>query len=138
MQAEVIVDPADALKRFGVTCQGSPDTTLGTIAGLSNYTKLEGLYAYDTYLTNLSLAGCTNLNYAALVGTYPSTNTVNSWFIDLTNAQASLSMIGTNGVMCPPDVQRTFYCQSHIADDSSLPARNVMTNKGWTILFYPP
>jgi hypothetical protein len=133
----VIIDPADALKRFGVTCQSSPDTTIGAIGGLSNYTKLEGLYAYYTYLTNLSLAGCTNLNYAALVGTYPSTNTVNAWFNDLTNAQATVSTIGSNGAMCS-DSPRSFYCQSHIADDSSLPARTVMTNKGWTIFFYPP
>jgi hypothetical protein len=133
----VIVDPADALKRFGVTCQGSPDTTIGEIGGLSNYTKLEGLYAYYTYLTNLSLAGCTNLNYAALVGTYPSTNTVNSWFIDLANAQASVSTIGSNGVMCS-DSPRWFYCQSHLTNDTSLTARTVMTNKGWTIFFAPP
>jgi hypothetical protein len=132
----VIVDPADALRRFGVSCQSTPDTTIGSIGGLSNYTKLEGLYAYYTYLTNVSLAGCTNLNYAALVGTYPSTNTVNTWFTDLTNAQATVSTIGSGGVMCS-DNARWFYCQSHLADDSSLPARTVMTNKGWTIFFAP-
>lgn len=133
----VIVDPADALRRFGVSCQSAPDTTIGSIGGLSNYTKLEGLYAYYTYLTNVNLAGCTNLNYAALVGTYPSTNTVNTWFTDLTNAQATVSTIGSNGVMCG-DNPRWFYCQNHIADDSSIPARTVMTNKGWTIFFAPP
>ncbi len=73
---------------------------------------------------------------AALVGTYPSTNTVNTWFTGLTNAQATVSTIGSGGVMCS-DNARWFYCQSHLADDSSLPARTVMTNKGWTIFFAP-
>jgi hypothetical protein len=132
----VIVDPPVSLIQFGVACQDSANTTLGSIGGLTNYPSLQGLYAYLTSLSTLSLEKCTNLNYVALVGTSPGTTTANNWFHDLASAQAGVSIIGTGGAMCG-DSQRSFYCQSGVVDNDSLADRTTLTNKHWTIFFYP-
>ncbi len=132
----VVVDPASALKRFGVACQSTADTTLSEIGGLTNYPQLQGIYAYVTGLSTLSLAGCTNLNYAALVGTSPSTATANAWFNDLATAQAGISTISGGGEMCG-DPQKSFFCQSGVVDSGSASARTTLTGKGWNIYFYP-
>jgi hypothetical protein len=97
---------------------------------------LQGIYAYLTGLSTLSLAGCTNLNYAALVGTSPNTATANAWFNDLATAQAGISTISGGGEMCG-DPQKSFFCQSGIADSGSASARTTLTGKGWSIYFYP-
>ncbi|HSU54456.1 MAG TPA: hypothetical protein VLT36_10380 [Candidatus Dormibacteraeota bacterium] len=87
-------------------------------------------------MSTLSLAGCTNLNYAALVGTSPSTATANAWFNDLALAQAGISHIGSGGNMCTDD-PKSFYCQSGVVDSGSASARTALTGKDWLIYFYP-
>jgi hypothetical protein len=109
---------------------------MDAIGGLINYPRLEGLYAYLTQLTNVSLSGCTNLNYAALVGTSPTTSNANACFNDLALAQTNVSVIGANGAMCS-DPQRTFFCPSGVVDGGSATARAALANKLWQISFFP-
>ena len=63
-------------------------------------------------------------------------DTAYAWFNDLAAAQTNVATIGADGVMCG-DWQRSFYCQSGVVDDGSLWARTTLTNKGWTIYFFP-
>ena len=68
----VVVDPASALTGFGLGCSAT-NTTLSGVGGLTNYPNLQDLYLYQSGVTNLSLAGCSNLVSIALVSTHPST-----------------------------------------------------------------
>jgi hypothetical protein len=132
----VSINPPSALTGFGVSCLNSYNTTLSSVWGLTNYPNLQGVYFYLTVLGDLSLAGCTNLTYAALVGcNNVTTTTANAWFNDLAAAQAGITQIGYPGAMCS-DPGRTFFCPANKVDDGSSAARQTLTNKSWTILFY--
>jgi hypothetical protein len=132
----LVVDPAEALIQFGVECQDNPDVQIATVDGLANYPNLEGLYFYYTGLTNMSLAGLTNLTYVAAAATAPGAAMENQWFIDIANAQSNIGHITPEGWMCT-DSAMTFYAPSGYDTNSSYSYQNTMTNVGWNLLFLP-
>jgi hypothetical protein len=96
----VVVSPASALKGFAAgasdsDCNGGASTRLSSVSGLTNYPNLQELHLYETGLTDLSLAGCSNLVVVALAGTYPSSPTENGWFTNLAAAQPAKPLART-------------------------------------------
>jgi hypothetical protein len=73
----------------GADCNGGATTRLASVDGVTNYASLRELHLYMSGLSHLSLAGCTNLVVAALVGTSPDQATGDAWFNDLAAAQVS-------------------------------------------------
>jgi hypothetical protein len=132
----VVVNPPSSLLAFGVQCQLTYDTLLSSVKGLTNYPNLRGLYLYLTGLGDVSLAGCTNLTYAAMVGcTNAATNTVDAWFNDLALAQTNIAHITGNFTKCSDSVA-TFYCPAKTSF-ASINSQSILTNKGWTIYLIP-
>jgi hypothetical protein len=137
----VVVSPADKLLGIGVGTSSSDNNdngayTLTSVGGLTNYPALYEVYFYKTWVTNLSLAGCTNLSAAALVNTAPGNAQGNQWFNELRDAGA------TNNLSRQPQFVQTaatFYHPLGVTLDtpiSSLDARNFLTSHGWQILRY--
>jgi len=129
----LVVNPASALRVFGVQCQANYNVTLSSVSGLDTYPNLNGIYFYLTALGDISLARCTNLTYAALVGCTNVTRLeANGWIYDLTNAQYTITQIGSPYSACG-DPLNTFFCPAGTADT---PATNILIGKGWQIHFY--
>src|SRR6185436_9160814 len=85
------VSTPTALIGFGVGCQTNAWTnTLTRVWGLTNYPSLQDIFFYLARISELSLAGCSNLTHVALAGSSHnlSTNVENLWFSDLAAAQA--------------------------------------------------
>lgn len=132
----VVVNPPSALLGFGIQCQTNYYSTLSTVTGLTNYPNLRGLYLYLTALSDVSLAGCTNLTYVALVGaTNVTTATANAWFNDLATAQSGISTISGNFSKCG-DPTASFFCPAGKVDSGSGTSRSTLTGKGWSIYFF--
>lgn len=132
----VVVNPSSSVIGFGVQCQSTYDTLLSSVSGLNNYPNLQGVYLYLTALGDLSLAGCTNLTYAALVGcTNVTTATANAWFNDLATAQSGISQIGSTFSRCN-DPTNSFFCPAGKVDSGSATSRSTLTGKGWAIYFF--
>jgi hypothetical protein len=132
----LIVNPASALTGFGVACQTNSASTLSSVAGLSNYPNLQGIYFYKTEISQVSLAQCTNLVYAALVGSSPSSTEEDQWFIDLANAQATLSTLSGTVSFCGDSSHTFFYPASPGPTSASATARSYLAGIGWTLTGY--
>jgi hypothetical protein len=138
----LVVDPEETLVTFGAACQdeGNHPTRLASITGLSNYPNMNGLFAYFTGLTNMSIAGLTNLGYVAAVATFPGEAQVNQWINDLNAAQASITTIPGAQAMCSPDTGNTFYVPigtplDVYSTNSSYSAQTNLINKRWYFYF---
>ena len=132
----VVINPPTSLLAFGVQCQTTYDTLLSSVNGLTNYPNLRGLYLYLTALGDVSLAGCTNLTYAAMAGcTNASTNTIDAWFNDLALAQTNIAHITGNFSKCG-DPTASFFCPAKTSY-ASTNSQSVLTNKGWTLYLLP-
>lgn len=130
----VIVDPAAALTGFGAACQGGASTTLSSVTGLTNYPALQDLYFYETGLTNLSLAGCSNLVYIALVGTSPSSTNENQWFNDLYASEPT--MPPGESVLCSDTLHTFYFPASPGTNSTSATACSHLESIGWTLVGY--
>jgi len=127
----VVVNPASALLGFGVTCSGGSATTLSGVGGLTNYPFLKELHLYQTGLTSLSLAGCSNLVSIALVATSPSTNVCNSWFNDLAAAQPTTPCGQTQFSSCGNGLLYFYFPLSPGTNSTSAAACSHLVNIGW-------
>jgi hypothetical protein len=134
----VVVDPASALLGFGASCdnESSAATTLTSVSGLTNYPNLASLLLVNSHLSNLSLAGCSNLTHIALVHTSPSTNMENGWFAQLATAQQAGAVPNTVSPLCG-EPQHYFFCPADpgATNRSVGSAYYTLTNSlGWTIV----
>lgn len=136
-----VVDPASALLGFGATCdnESSAATTLTSVSGLTNYPNLASLLLVNSHLSNLSLAGCSNLTHVALVHTSPSTNVENGWFTELAMAQQAGTVPETVTPLCSGsgEQQHHFYCPADpgATNRSAGSAYYTLTHSlGWTIV----
>jgi hypothetical protein len=129
----LIVNPVSALTGFGVACQGSSINTLASVSGLSNYPNLEGLYFYESQLSQISLAGCTNLVYAALALTSVSSDEEDAWFNDLADAQAALTTLSGTQVFCTDTTHTFYYPASPGPTSASATARSFLESIHWTL-----
>jgi hypothetical protein len=137
----VVVDPASALLGFGTTCDNetSAATTLTSVSGLTNYPNLASLLLVNSHLSNLSLAGCSNLTHVALVHTSPSTNVENGWFTEIATAQQAGTVPETVTPLCSGsgEQQHHFYCPADpgATNRSAGSAYYTLTHSlGWTIV----
>jgi len=136
----VVVSSVTSLTAFGVGCQTNSWTnTLTSVWGLTNYPGLQDLFFYQAQLSQLSLAECSNLIHLALVGCIPSSTIEDQWFIDLNNAESSLPPEPATTLCDGPSGLSVFYypvsgCPGPTTN--SLPARNSLQSKGWTLLGY--
>jgi len=129
----VVVNPPSALTGFGLICNVT--NMISSVTGLTNYPNLQDLYLYQSGITNLSLAGCSNLVSIALVATYPSTNTLNAWFNDLAAAEPTMPG-GTNQFGC--GAYHIFYFPSSPPTNStSAEACSNLTRIGWSLQHFP-
>jgi len=129
----LVVFTATSLTGFGVGCQTNAWTnTLSSVSGLTNYPNLQGLFFYQTQLSQLSLAGCSNLVYAALVGSSPTSAIEDQWFIDLANAEAALPSGNTS--FCGDATDHFLYPISPGPTSASAAARAYLQNIGWTLV----
>jgi hypothetical protein len=126
----LVVSSAGALTVFGVGCQSSASTTLSSVSGLTNYPNLQDLYFYLTGITNVSLAGCSNLTHIALAGANVSSNEEDSWFNDLAAAQAAGKPPGISAV-CDGDYNYFFYPSSPGPTSGSYSNRLFLSGIGW-------
>ena len=78
----VEVQPAAAVSYFGAE-QGATNQGIQAVDNASNFPALSYLYLYSESLTDLSLAGCTNLVQLHLAGNTVSTAVCDQWFLDL-------------------------------------------------------
>jgi hypothetical protein len=89
----VVVDPARSLLGFGANCYSNTylvsNTILKSVSGLTNYPNLASLYLLSTYVSDISLKGCSNLTHLAALHTAPSLSTENGWLNELATAQAA-------------------------------------------------
>jgi hypothetical protein len=81
----VEVLPRESLTYFGAAYRVT-DQGIQGIYGLTNFPNLNFLYLYRESITDLSLAGCSNLVQLHLAGNPVSTSVCDQWFIDLDNA----------------------------------------------------
>jgi hypothetical protein len=81
----VEVLPREALSYFGAPRQ-APGQGISGVYGLANFPNLNYLYLYRESVTDLSLAGCSNLVQLHLGANPVSVETCDQWFIDLDNA----------------------------------------------------
>jgi hypothetical protein len=92
------------------------DLSLGTekwcsrVWGFTNYPNPQDAFFYLARISELSLAGCSNLTHVALVGSSHtlSTNMENLWFSDLQAAQAGGKPNGISAV-CDGGTNTFFY-----------------------------
>ena len=144
----VEVDPPSALIAFGVEgtngCNDSTViTTLYGVGGLANYPNLKEVYLYQTGLTNLSVAGCSNLTWLAAVGTSVvgssvDTDLVSQWFIDLANANKNSYGSGIYEIFgCNPGQYTPFiyWPSCSLSTGGSNAMANLYTN-GWRFAAY--
>jgi hypothetical protein len=129
----VTVVPTNALTEFGIICGGS--TTLSTVSGLTNYPNLEDLFFYQSGLSEISLAGGTNLVHIALAACSPTSATEDQWFIDLAAAQSSLAP-GT-AAYCDGYQNYLFYPSTPGPTSTSLSARSYLSGIGWHLFAVP-
>jgi hypothetical protein len=126
----VVVDPPEALTGFGLTCN-SATTKLSAVGGLTNYPNLQDLYLYQSELTNLSLAGCSNLAAIATVGTYPPYGVVNEWFQQLSDAQPINPAGTTSRFVC--GVYHVFYFPAGRGDTNSAARSHLTDDLLWSL-----
>ncbi len=81
----VEVLPRESLIYFGAP-YGVTDQGIQGLYGLTNFPNLSFLYLYRESVTDLSLAGCSNLVQLHLAGNPVSTSVCDQWFIDLDEA----------------------------------------------------
>lgn len=129
----LLVSSANALTGFGVGCQTNAWTnTLSSVWGLTNCPNLEALFFYQSGLSNLSLAGCSNLDYVALVGTSPTTATEDQWFIDLDEAEAGQPTGSLS--FCSDSPLHFFYPTNPGPTSASYSNRLDLASKHWTLV----
>jgi hypothetical protein len=128
----VVVNPASALVLFGIEC-GTGNYNLSSVSGLTNYPYLQDLYFYQSGLTNISLAGCSNLVHIALAGCTVNSGMEDGWFTNLWNAEPIM----------PPGLSQ--YCDSRVhyfyyptnasvqPTSASYSSRTNLTNIGWIL-----
>ena len=127
------VVPTNALTEFGIICSGS--TTLSSVSGLTNYPSVQDLFFYQSGLSEISLAGGTNLVHIALAACSPTSATEDQWFIDLAAAQPSLAP-GT-AAYCDGFQNYFFYPSSPGPTSASLSARSYLSGLGWHLFAVP-
>jgi uncharacterized repeat protein (TIGR02543 family) len=141
----VVVSPADKLLGISIGTDANPnndgnnytgDFRLYSVGGLTNYPELYEIRFYNTWLTNLSLAGCTNLSAIALVNTDPGQVMGNEWFNQLRDAGAIHHLSRGTVFSINPG---WFYHPSHGCswDSTSADARAYLTGNGWYIHQWP-
>ncbi len=135
--SSVVVKPESALAGFGVYCPGDgPFASLDYVAGLTNYPNLQELHLYNSGLTNVSLAGCSNLVSIALVSTFPSSGVENGWLNDIWDAQHTKPG-GTTQFGCS-NGRYTFYFPTIPGTNAtSAVACSNLVRLNWSLLHYP-
>jgi hypothetical protein len=135
--SSVVVKPESALTGFGVYCPGDgPFASLDYVAGLTNYPNLQELHLYNSGLTNVSLAGCSNLVSIALVSTFPSSGVENGWLNDIWDAQHTKPG-GTTQFGCS-NGRYTFYFPTIPGTNAtSAVACSNLVRLNWSLLHYP-
>jgi hypothetical protein len=81
----VEVLPREPLSYFGAL-RTAPGQGISGVYGLASFPNLNYLYLYKESVTELSLAGCSNLVQLHLAANPVSVETCDQWFIDLDNA----------------------------------------------------
>ena len=81
----VEVLPAECVIYFGAR-QGFTDQGITGVFGLANFPNVSFLYLYHESLTDLSLAGCSNLRQLHLGENPVSVSVCDQWFVDLDQA----------------------------------------------------
>jgi hypothetical protein len=138
----VEVDPPGAVIAFGAYgsdgCNNSaPFTTLSAVGGLTNYPNLQEVDVYETGLTTMSLAGCSNLIWLAAIASSNDSNLVSQYFIDIDAAN------GTTYTGTPP--REPYNCSfgysapmifwpSCMLTTAGLAAKDRLAGKGWHFL----
>jgi hypothetical protein len=128
----VVVDPASSLLGFGVSCGNTyyvSNTLLKSVSGLTNYPNIGSLYLLSTYLSDLSLIGCSNLTHLALIHTAPSTNTENAWFHDLATAQVA----GKPSCTVTPICDGSTYCNYFFCPATPGPTNTASGSDYWKL-----
>jgi hypothetical protein len=133
----VTITPATALKEFGRSCSGS--ATLQSVSGLTNYPNLEDIFLFDTGISQVSLAGCSNLVHIALANSIVTPEVLDNWFIDLANAQPSAPATNFNSsAYCDSKLMFFFYPASPQPSTNSALARTHLSGIGWQLYPYTP
>jgi hypothetical protein len=133
----VTVTPATALKEFGRSCSGS--ARFQSVSGLTNYPNLEDIFLFDTGISQVSLAGCSNLVHIALANSIVTPEVLDNWFIDLANAQPSAPMTNSNSsAYCDSKLMFFFYPASPQPSTNSALARTHLSGIGWQLYPYTP
>jgi len=122
------VVPTNALTLFGRLCSGS--TTLSSVSGLTNYPNLQDLFFYQCGVSDISLAGCSNLVHIALAGCNPTSAMEDQWFKDLADAQPTSLAPGTSAY-CDNLQNYFFYPASPGPTSGSTTASNHLYSIGW-------
>jgi hypothetical protein len=130
----VVVDPASALTGFGLNCGST--TTLSGVGGLTNYPNLQELHLYQSGLSSLSLAGCSNLVSIALVTTAPSSAVENAWFNDLAAAEPAMPG-GSTRFACGNTLHVFYFPTSPGTNSTSAGACSNLVRIGWSLQHYP-
>ena len=130
----VVVDPASALTGFGLNCGST--TTLSGVGGLTNYPNLQELHLYQSGLSSLSLAGCSNLVSIALVATAPSSAVENAWFSDLATAESAMPE-GSTRFGCGNTLHVFYFPTSPGTNSTSAEACSNLVRIGWSLQHYP-
>jgi len=116
----VQVIPPESVTYFGAqypyTGQG-----IRAVYGARNFPNLNFLYLYLENLTDLSIAGCSNLVQLHLADTHPSALVCDQWFFDLDSAVSG------------PVVGADFYYPANRRSSQSDAAWVSLVNKGYTM-----
>ena len=134
----VVVNPPCALLAFGVRglsdgCNNSGEVKLSAVGGLTNYPNLQELYLYQSGVSEMSLAGCSNLVWLALVGTSNDSALVSQYFIDLNNSHRSTPPAGGEHMGCGSGTAPMCFwpLSCTLTADGTAAKNNLGTNKGW-------
>jgi Leucine-rich repeat (LRR) protein len=116
----VEVLPRTAVTRFG-SQSGYTQQGIKGVYGASNFPNLNYLYLYQESLTDLSLAGCSNLTQLHLAENPVSTAVCDQWFLDLDAAVAG------------PVAGADFFYPGPARSAASNPAWTNLVNKGYAM-----
>lgn len=119
----VEVIPATAVRYFGA--QESSSQSVTGVYSLAQFPNLDFLFLFNQSVTELSLAGCSNLRQLHLAGNPASTAVVDQWFIDM-DAAVTGPISGLNEFFYPAGVRSS-------ASDAAVSS---LEDKGFTIIPY--
>jgi len=136
------VDPPEALLGLAVSDGAhynneSGVTKLISMGGLADYPNLQELHLYMSGLTNVSLAGCSNLVTVALVGTLPTngpSSTVSQWLIDLDGCHTTTKPPGSQQFGWDNTMTLYYPYPPALSTDGQTAHDSLINSKQWTLV----